>query len=210
MSTKSALLRVEKSHNQTPIIKELGRSGFDKKNGPAGGDGYQASNGSGDLMKTLYIAPNGGELSLIRCYRDNLHERLSYQWVQARLVPTGVSIKVRDNDITNEMKYHFSWRLAEPMSNEKAALFVKLYQAVAKNLDPNEVKISGHSYANGSADYGRLEISAKQKLLEECKQHFSAAEIEELSRFIEAHRDGEGVMTLRLTNLYMIEEVRSG
>jgi hypothetical protein len=85
---------------------------------------------------------------------------------------------------------------------------VKLYQVVAKQLDPNQIEICGRgrSYAHGFVEYGRLEISGKQELLEGCKQHFSPAETEEPSRFIEAHRDGEGVMTLRVTNLYTIEE----
>jgi hypothetical protein len=92
------------------------------------------------------------------------------------------------------------------LNNEKLALFVKLYQVVANHLEPGQIEICGHSYANGPVDYGRLEISAKQELLKRCKQHFSAAEIEELSRFIEAQRDGDGVMTLCVTNLYTIEE----
>jgi hypothetical protein len=44
--------------------------------------------------------------------------------------------------------------------------------------------------------------------MEKCKPFFSEAEMEELARFIEAHRDEDGVMTFRVTNLYIIEESR--
>jgi hypothetical protein len=123
----------------------------------------------------------------------------SDEWVRGRLIPAGLSIKIREYDIRNEMKKHFSGQLAEPLSTEKIVLFVKLYQAVAKDLDPDRIKICGHSYYangidNGPVDYGRLEIFAKQELLERCKGHFSAAEIEELSKFIESQRDGDGVI----------------
>ena len=207
MSKKRAAAEFDQCNAGTLApIQEFYGSEFDKKTLQHKGNGYRASNGSGDPMKTLHIAPNGGELSLIRCYRDNLHESLSYQWVQARLVPAGLSITVRENDITKEMRYQFSWRLAEPLSDEKVALFVQLYKVVAKQLDPNQIEICGRSCGHGPVDYGRLEISAKQELLEACKQHFSAAETKELSRFIETQRDGEGVMTFRVTNLYTIEE----
>lgn len=211
-TTKSALLRVQKSHTQTPAtIKELDSSRLDKLS--SGRDKDPASNRMLDPMQTDHIATNGGELSLIRRYREKIHERLSYEWVRGRLIPAGLSIKIREHDIINEMKTHFS--SAEPLSTEKIALFVKLYQAVAEDLDPDRIKICGHSYYangidNGPVDYGRLEIFAKQELLEKCKRHFSAAEIEELSRFIERQRDGDGVMTLRVRTLYTVEECRIG
>ena len=91
------------------------------------------------------------------------------------------------------------------MRDRKIGLFVKLYQEVAKNLDPAEIKICGHSYANSTVDYGRLELSPKQELMEKCKPFFSEAEMEELARFIEAHRDEDGVMTFRVTNLYTLK-----
>ena len=203
MSTKGALLRVEKSHVRTPIaIKKLAG----RQETSSTGNGYPAPDRLDDPMKTDHIVPNGGELSLIRRYRRNIHEGLSYEWVRGRLIPAGLSITVRENDITKEMRYQFSWRLAEPLSDEKVALFVQLYKVVAKQLDPNQIEICGRSYGHGPVDYGRLEISAKQELLEGCKQHFSAAETKELSRFVETQRDGEGVMTFRVTNLYTIEE----
>jgi hypothetical protein len=209
MPTKSALLRVDKSHARMPAaIKQLDRLGFVISSIRRNRD--PLPDRPGDPMITDHIATNDGELSLIRRYRRSIHERLNYEWVRGRLVPAGFSIAVRENDITNEMKQLFSWRLAEPLSDEKVALFVKLYQAVAKNLDPDRIKICGHAYAKGLVDYGRLEISAKQELLERCKSSFSAAEIEELSRFIESQRDGDGVMTLRVTNLYTIEESQTG
>ena len=206
MSTKNGLPIVKKSYVRTPVAIKKFAVCHKKPSSTGNGDPDPASDRPGGAMKTDHIAPNGGEVSLIRRYRKNIHERLSYEWVRGRLIPAGLSIAVRDNDITNEMKHRFSWRLAEPLSDEKVALFVKLYQVVAKQLDPSQIEICGHSYAHGPVDYGRLEIFAKQELLEGCKQHFSPAETEELSRFIEAQRDGEGVMTLRVTNLYTIEE----
>src|SRR5919198_5270272 len=93
MSTKSRLPRVKRSYVQTPLaIKDL--AVCHKK--PSGtGNGYPdpASDRPGGAMKTDHIAPDGGELSLIRRYRKNIHERLSYEWVRGRLIPAGLSIE---------------------------------------------------------------------------------------------------------------------
>lgn len=183
------------------------RGRFDIKKLSSAAHGCLTLGRTGDPMQTEYIVvTNGGELSLIRRYRKNIEEPLSYERVQGRLISAGVSIEVQKNEIQKEMKHHFSWR--SPMSDRKIRLFVKLYQEAAKNLDPAEIKICGHSYANSTVDYGRLELSPKQELIEKCKPFFSEAEMEELARFIEAHRDEDGVMTFRVTNLYLIEESR--
>jgi hypothetical protein len=213
--SKSALTRVERFQTQTPAAsEELGSSTFDKLSRRRDKD--PASDRTRDPMLTDHIAANAGELSLIRRrYRQNIHERVSYEWVRGRLIAAGRSIEIREHDIINEMKNHFSARLPAPLGNEKITVFVKIYQTVAKDLDPEQIRICGHSDCangidNGPVDYGRLEIFAKQELLERCKRHFSAAEIKELSRFIENQRDGDGVMTLRVRTLYTIEECLSG
>jgi hypothetical protein len=163
---------VKKSDVRTPVaIKDLA---VRRKKPSSTDNGYPdpAWDRPGGPMKTDHILPNGGELSLIRRYRKNIDERLSYEWVRGRLIPAGLSIAVRENAITNEMKYQFSWRLAEPLSDEKVALFVKLYQVVAKQLDPSQIEICGRSYAHGPVDYGRLEISAKKELLKNAGSTF--------------------------------------
>jgi hypothetical protein len=205
---------LETTHGDGPQIpREAGRIPknssrmFDIKRLSSASHGYLTLGQTGDPMQTEYIVvTNGGDLSLIRRHRKNIEEPLGYEWVRGRLLSAGVSIEVQEDEIQKEMKHHFSW--GSPLSDEKIGLFIKLYQEVAKNLDPAEIEICGHSYANSTVDYGRLELSQKQELIEKCKPLFSAAEIEELDTFIEAHRDEDGVMTFRVTNLYFIEESR--
>ncbi len=172
------------------------------------GDGYLASGQTIDPMKVDYIeVTNGQDLFLIRSSRKDIEEPLSFELLQGRLTPAGVSVEVQENEVRKEMKYHFPWSLSSPMTEEKIELFIKLFQEVAADLDSDEIEACGHSYADSLVEYGRLEPSAKEALMERCQSHFSPEEIEEIKRFISAHLEDDGVMTLRLTKLYMVEEL---
>jgi hypothetical protein len=162
-----------------------------------------------DPMKVDYIeVTNGHDLFLIRSHRKNIEEPLSFELVQGRLTPAGVSVEVQENELRKELKHHFPWRMSERISDDKIELFIGLFKEMVASLRPDEIEICGPSYADTPAEYGSLESAGKEALIEKCQPYFSAVEIEEIKRFIETHAEDDGVMTLRLAKLYMIEESR--
>jgi len=173
------------------------------------GESCLVSGEAADPMKVDYIeVTNGHDLFLIRSHRKNIAEPLSFELVQGRLAPAGVSVEVQEDELRKELKHHFPWRMPEPLSDQKIELFIGLFKEMVASLRPDEIEICSPSYTDTRTEYGSLESAGKEALVERCKHHFSAVEIEEIRRFIETHVEDDGVMSLRLAKLYMIEESR--
>ena len=152
---------------------------------------------SSDPMATGYIeATDGKETVLLRRVRSSIKEPLRYELVPGRLVHRGSTLDIQENSLRKEMRLHFSWVPAEPLSDEKIDLFVKLYRQVVSKLDAGTVCGRELSVVDDTVAYGALDVTARHVLLEKCQSYFTADELAALSRFIDMHSDADDVLAL--------------
>ena len=162
------------------------------------GEKYCPSGSPLDPMGVTYIeVTNGNARMLLKRTRSAIDEPVQFRPVLGRLTDNGATIEVQENEIRNEMKYHFSWA-PHTFDDQKITRFVELYKEVVKDIDPRSVCASEYSYADDNISYAVLEDCTVQALLRKCAVSFVPAEIAFIERFVETHRSGSDVMALVL------------
>ena len=150
-----------------------------------------------DPMNVRYIeVSNGNDVLLLRQSRSSIEEPLGYEIVNAQLIQTGVTLEVQDRAIRKEMKLHFPWAPSAPLTDDKIDLFVELFQALVRKIDPDTVPVSEYCPTDDHISYGELDAAAVDTVLLQCSARFSALELESLRRFVNAHREACDVLAL--------------
>jgi hypothetical protein len=160
------------------------------------GEKYFPDGSIADPMGVGYIeVTNGAARMLVRRTRTSIDEPVRFERLTGCLADNGATLEIQENEIKNEMKYHFSWA---PLSfdDPKIARFVQLFKELVNDIDPRSVRVTEYSYTNDNISYGLLEDFAVEALLAKCAAHFIPAEIEFIRRFVETHRGSSDVMAL--------------
>ena len=161
----------------------------------ASGQSYFPDGRSGDPMAAAYIeVTDGKEIILLRRGRSSIQEPVHFEVVPGRLVYRQSTLDIQEHTLRKEMKLHFPWAPAEPLSDEKIDLFVNLYRQVVSGLDARSVCGREFTMEEDNIAYGPLDDSARNPLLEKCRSFFSVAELKALGRFIDSHRDADDVL----------------
>lgn len=171
------------------------------------GEGYTPGSRPMDPMKVGYTeVTNGQDWFVVRSSRKSIDQPLNFELVPGRLRATGVAVEVQENEIRKEMKHHFPWGATGRLGDEKIELFIKLFREMLRDLNPDEIKVCGHSYADSSVVYGLLDAPVIETLMDKCAPHFPLAELEGIRRFCETHMGRDGVMALLIRRHYRIQE----
>jgi hypothetical protein len=150
-----------------------------------------------DPMSIRYVeVSNGKDVLLLRRSRSSIAEPLGYEIINGQLIQSGVTLEVQDRAIRKEMKLHFRWAPSASLDDHKIDLFVELFQAVVRNIDPDAVRACEYSSTDDHICYGELDAAAVDALLTKCGERFSALELESVRRFVNTHREGCDVMAL--------------
>lgn len=162
---------------------------------------------SGDPMAIGYIeVTDGKETVLLRRVRATIHEPLRYELVPGRLVHRASTLDIQENSLRKEMKLHFSWAPAQPLSDEKIDLFVKLYRQVVSTLDARAICVREFAVTDDAISYGPLDGPARTALLEKCQCCFAADDLAALRRFIDSHADADDVLAVVVRRAMAIEQ----
>lgn len=163
----------------------------------ATGDDYFPSGKAFDPMSVRYIeVSNGTDTLLLRRSRSTIEEPCRYEIVCGRLVQTGVTLEIQEEAIRKEMKLHFCWAPAKPLSDEQIARFVDLFREVVGGIDPHTLCSGGYSDTDDNVAYCQPNAAIIDALLDRCGHHFLPPELTALHRFVESHRDSDDVMAL--------------
>jgi hypothetical protein len=149
---------------------------------------------------------NGQDRHLVRRGRQSVQDPLSYELMRGRLVDSGLTIEVQENEIKKEMKNHFSWAPANCPNEYQIDLFSGLVKEVVEALDPRRIEVCEYSYTDDAVSYGVLDNAAVELLAEKCSRWFSAVELASMRRFVETHCGEGGVMTIVLRRQLSIEQ----
>jgi len=157
-------------------------------------------------MAIGYIeATDGNEKVLLRRVRASIDEPLRYELVPGRLVHRESTLDIQENTLRKEMKLHFSWEPAQPLSDEKIHLFVKIYREVVSGLDAHTLFSRQFSVSDDTIAYGPLPAPARNALLEKCQDYFTNDELAGLHRFIDSHGKADDVLAIVIRRAMVIE-----
>ncbi len=150
--------------------------------------------------------PTARQTVLLRRVRSTIQEPLRFEWVPGRLVPGESTLDVQENSLRKEMKLHFPWAPAEPLSDQKIDLFVQLYRQVVSGLDARSVCGREFIRVDDNIVYGQLDAAAWSTLLDNCRSCFTTDEVAALRRFIECHRDADDVLAVVIRRGMAVEQ----
>lgn len=171
------------------------------------GERYFPSGKTIDPTKVGYVeVTNGKESFVLRSFRDRIEDPLNYELIRGRLKAVGAAVSIQENEIRKEMMRHFSWHPQERPNEKKLELFIRLINEVIQDCDPRHIELCGYDSTASSVAYGLLSPAIVDRLMQKCRRHFDHDTSLGLQRFIEAHRDRDGVMTLRIVRRYEIEK----
>jgi hypothetical protein len=163
----------------------------------ATGQSYFMDGSSSDPMASGYIeVTDGRQTVLLRRVRSTIQEPLRFEWVPGRLVPGKSTLDIQENSLRKEMKLHFPWTPAEPMSDQKIDLFVQLYRQVVSGLDARSVYDREFIRVDDNIVYGQLDAAAWSAFLDNCRSSFTTDDVAALRRFIDGHRDADDVLAV--------------
>ena len=161
-----------------------------------------------DPMSVGYVeVTNGHDRYLVLRRRKSIQEPMSYQLIPGRLVETGVQVEVQEKEIKKEMKNHFSWAPATCPADDEINAFTALFQEVIQTLEPRRIRISECSYSDNGVSYGLLDDPTVELLMDKCAVYFLPDQLRSLRRFVNAHRNGCGVMTLVIRRRMTVESL---
>ena len=152
-----------------------------------------------DPMAVGYIeVTNGRDRHLVRRSRQCVQDPLSYELTHGRLVDSGLTVEIQENEIKREMRNHFSWAFGSCPDEYQIDVFIGLVKQVVERLDPQRVNVCEDSYIDEAVSYGVLDNAAVELLTEKCSRCFSPVELASIRRFVEMHRREGGVLAVVL------------
>lgn len=172
-----------------------------------GGDYIPGGKGFDPMSVRFFEVSNGSETLLLRRSRSTIEAAVQYEIVNGRLIQTGVSLEIQEEAIRKEMRLHFSWAPAQPLPEERIALFIGLFRDVVCAIDPQTVSASGYSDSDENIAYCRLDAGVIEALVDKCSHYFLPSELVLLRRFIDSHRECDDVMALVKRRAVSIEQV---
>lgn len=149
---------------------------------------------------------NGSETLLVRRSRRGIEEPFCYTLVEGRLTRSGASLGIQEEAIRREMKLHFSWAPAAPLTDEKIDRFLCLFREVVQSLHPDRAQESLGASADGSVAYCELDETTAAALTAKCERNFQWGDLEALQRFIATHRQADDVLALVKRRVIAIEK----
>jgi hypothetical protein len=163
----------------------------------ATGNKQFASGALGDPMSVVYLeVSNGAETLLLRRSRKSFDGPLDYEIVKGALVENGARLEIQEQSIRKEMKLHFRWSPAAPLSDEQISRFVSIFRQMVSRIDPADAQDGIRSDRDEDVSYCRLDAASIDNLIASCGTCFPPAELASLRRFIESHSDADDVMAL--------------
>lgn len=172
----------------------------------ATGNNYFPDDSAYEPMSVGYVeVSNGAETLLLRRSRSSIEEPFGYEVVNGRLAQSEPFLEIQADVIRKEMKLHFSWAPAAPLTDEQITLFVALFRDVVRRIDPHSVRAGEHSCEDDNVSYCKLGSAAIDDLMAQCRRHFPPVELEALRRFVTTHNDDSDVMALVKRRMVTIE-----
>jgi hypothetical protein len=154
------------------------------------------------VKASFFKATNGKEKFVIKKFREKIDEPLKYL-----LVPGDYSLKCTAIEIqAEEISKQLERELNPPLSQNKIDAFLKLYRAIAEDVDIKDLERIPEESQYPLEIYYKLDDIRLMYLLRNCRNIFKGQEYSAMEEFIHRHKD-DGVLLLKATYKIRLTEI---
>jgi hypothetical protein len=154
------------------------------------------------VKASFFKATNGKEKFVIKKFREKIDEPLKYL-----LVPGDYSLKCTAIEIqAEEISKQLERELNPPLSQNKIDAFLKLYRAIAEDVDIKDLERIPEESQYPLEIYYKLDDIRLMYLLRNCHSIFKGQEYSAMEEFIHRHKD-DGVLLLKATYKIRLTEI---
>jgi len=166
-------------------------------------DSFVSEKAYSEPIKTSFFkATNGKEKFVIKKFRKTIDEPLKYQ-----VIPGDYSLKCTAIEIQwKEISKQIERELKPPLSQNQIDAFLKLYQAIAENIDIKDLERIPEESDHPLKIYYKIDDIRLMYLLRNCRNIFKGQEYSAVEEFIQRHKD-DGVLLLKGTYKIQLTEI---
>jgi len=151
---------------------------------------------------SFFKATNGKEKFVIKKFREKIDEPLRYL-----LIPGDYSLKCTAIEIqSEEISKQLTRELNPPLSQNNIDAFLKLYRAIAEDVDIKDLERISEESQYPLEIYYKLDDIRLMYLLRNCRNIFKGQEYSAMEEFIHRHKD-DGVLLLKATYKIRLTEM---
>ncbi len=168
-------------------------------------DSFVSEKSYAEPIKTSFFkATNGKEKFLIKKFREKIEEPLKYLLVDGDYSLKCVSVEIQSEEISKQIRRE----LSPPPSQDKIDAFLKLCQAVVKNIDLKDLERIPEESPYPLEIYYKINDIHLMYLLRNCHNIFNGQEYSAMEEFIHRHKE-DGVLLLKASyKIQLAEKVR--
>lgn len=146
------------------------------------------------VKASFFKATNGKEKFVIKKFREKIDEPLKYLLIPGDYYLKCSAIEIQSEEISKQIKRE----LKPPLSQNKIDAFLKLYRAIAEDIDIKDLERIPEESHSPLEIYYRLDDIHSIFLLRNCRNIFKGREYSAIEGFIQRHKD-DGVLLLKAT-----------
>jgi hypothetical protein len=150
---------------------------------------------------SFFKATNGKEKFVIKKSRKRIDEPLTYQLISGDYILKCIAIEIQSEEISKQLKRE----LSPPLSEAQINAFLKLYFAIAENVDIQNLERISEESRHPLETYYKIDDVHLVYLLRNCRNIFKGQEYSAMEEFIHREKD-DGVLLLKATYKIQITE----
>ena len=154
------------------------------------------------VKASFFKATNGKEKFVVKKFREKIDEPIKYQLILGDYSLKCTAIEIHPEEISKQLKRE----LKPPISQNKIDAFLKLYRAIAKDVEIKNLERIPEESQYPLEIYYRLDDIRLVYLLRNCRNIFKGQEYSAMEEFIHRHKD-DGVLLLKATYKIRLTEM---
>jgi hypothetical protein len=160
-------------------------------------DSFVSENPYLEPIKVSYFkATNGKERFVIRKFRKDIHDPLTYDLIYGDVTLKCVKIEAQTREIKKQMEMELA---GLGLSEKQLDDFIRLIQGLTKRVDIRNLTRVTEDSSHPLEIYYRMDDVSYAYLLRNCRTIFREAEFTAIQEFIDRHRD-DGVLLWKATH----------
>ena len=166
-------------------------------------DSFVSEKAYSEPIKTSFFkATNGKEKFVIKKFRETIDEPLKYQMIPGDYSLRCTAIEIQWEEISKQIKRE----LKPLLSQNQIDAFLKLYRAIAENIDIKDLERIPEESDHPLKIYYKIDDIRLMYLLRNCRNIFKGQEYSAVEEFIHRHKD-DGVLLLKATYEMELTEI---
>jgi hypothetical protein len=158
-------------------------------------DSFVSERAYSEPVKTSFFkATNGKEKFVIKKFREKIDDPLKYLLIRGDYSLKCTAIEIQAEEISKQL----TRELNPPLSQNKIDAFLKLYRAIAKDVDIRDLERIPEESQYPLEIYYKLDDIRLMYLLRNCRNIFKGQEYSAMEEFIYRHKE-DGVLLLKAT-----------